>query len=51
MNKSIIIRGIYGKIFRCINNIYKGIKSTVQIGQRVSNNFFCNVDVRQGENL
>ena len=43
--------GIDGKCFRFIKNMYKGIKSKVQIGQHVSNFFLCNVGVRQGENL
>ena len=42
--------GIDGKCFRFIKNMYKGIKSRVQIGQHVSNLFLCNVGVRQDEN-
>ena len=43
--------GIDGKCIRFIQNMYKGIKSKVQIGHHVSDYFMCKVDVRQGENL
>ncbi|XP_061174937.1 uncharacterized protein LOC133184104 isoform X3 [Saccostrea echinata] len=47
----ILQSGIDGKCFRFIRNMYKGIKSKVQIGQHLSDFFMCNVGVRQGENL
>ena len=47
----ILKSGIDGKCVRFIQNMYKGIKSKVQIGHDVSDYFMCKVGVRQGENL
>ena len=40
-----------GKCVRFVKNMYKGIKSKVQIRQHVSKLFLCKVGVRQGENI
>ena len=40
------------EVCKCsIRNMYKGIKSKVQIDPDVSDYFMCKVGVRQGENL
>ena len=46
----ILQSGIDGKCIRFIQNMYKEIKSKVQIGHDVSVYFMCKGGVRQGEN-
>ena len=43
--------GIDGKCIRFIQNMYKGIKTKVQIGHYVTDYIKCKVGVRQVENL
>ena len=43
--------GINGKIMTVIFNLYKGIKSRVLLDGSLSEEFSCNIGVRQGENL
>lgn len=49
--KKLINNNVTGKIFNVIRNIYKHAKSCVKVGNNLSDFFFCNVGVRQGENL
>ena len=42
---------VNGKILNVIRNMYSNIKSCVMLNQEISDNFVCNMGVRQGENL
>lgn len=42
---------VNGKILNVIRNMYGNIRSCVMLNQEVSENFVCNMGVRQGENL
>lgn len=43
--------GITGKCLTFLKNMYNGIKSKVKLNDETSTFFFCNLGVRQGENL
>lgn len=43
--------GITGKCLTFLKNMYNGIKSKVKLNDETSPFFFCNLGVRQGENL
>lgn len=45
------ICGISSKCFQFIQNVYKGIKSMVEMNGMSRTFFCCNVEVRHGENL
>lgn len=47
----LISYGINGKVLNVIRNLYQNAKSFVQNNDQQSDYFFCNVGVRQGENL
>ena len=42
---------VNGKILNVIKNMYDNIRSCVMLNQKISENFVCNMGVRQGENL
>jgi hypothetical protein len=42
---------IDGKMFKIIHNMYESAKSCVRLGTKLSDHFYSNVGVRQGENL
>lgn len=42
---------VNGKILNVIRNMYGNIRSCVMLNQEISQNFVCNMGVRQGENL
>ena len=42
---------VNGKILNVIRNMYDNIRSCVMLNQEISENFVCNMGVRQGENL
>ena len=43
--------GLRGNILNIIKEMYKGIKSKVKYSNRFSNEFYCDLGVRQGECL
>jgi hypothetical protein len=42
---------IDGKMLKIIHNMYESAKSCVRLGTKLSDHFYSNVGVRQGENL
>ncbi len=46
----LIKENINGKIPTVIKSMYENIKSCVVLNQEISDNFMCNVKLRQGEN-
>ena len=47
----ILMSNIDGKCFRVINDMYKGIKAKIRLNDILSDEFPCQLGVRQGENL
>ena len=42
---------VNGEILNVIRNMYGNIRSCVMLNQEISENFVCNMELRQGENL
>ena len=42
---------VNGKILNVIRNMYGNIRSCVMLNQEISENFVCNMGLRQGENV